>query len=266
MNFIDFRKAFDMIERNTIWKIMKHYGIPDKFVNIIRSFYEGMTCQVVHNSDLPTPYDVTTGVRQGCLLSPMIFLLVVDWIMKTTTDTYRGLKWTFTKRLEDLDFADGICLLSHNFQQMQEKTDRLHQTAQTTGLTINAKKTKSMRINTAITRPFTIQHEPIEDVSTFTNLGSITSISGGTEEDIRPRIGKARHVFITLRPIWKNKNIRLPTKLKLFNSNVISTLLYGSETWRHTKALDEKLKVFVNTCLRQILQIRWPETISNQDL
>ena len=61
-------------------------------------------------------------------------------------------------------------------------------------------------------------------------------------------------------PIWKIKNIRLPTKLKLFTSNVISTLLYGSETWRHSKALDEKLKVFVNTCLRQILQIRWPET------
>ena len=196
----------------------------------------------------------------------MIFLLVVDWIMKTTTDTPRGLQWTFTKRLEDLDFADDICLLSHNFQQMQEKTDRLHQIAQTTGLTINVKKTKSMRINNAITRSFTIQNEPIEDVSTFTYLGSITSISGGTEEDIRSRIGKARHVFTTLRPIWKNKNIRLPTKLKLFNSNVISTLLYGSETWIHTKALDEKLKVFVNTCLRQILQIRWPETISNQDL
>ena len=47
---------------------------------------------------------------------------------------------------------------------------------------------------------------------------------------------------------------------------MISILLYGSETWRHTKALDEKLNVFVNTCLRQILQIRWPETISNKDL
>jgi len=68
MNFIDFRKAFDMIERSTVWKIMKHYGIPNKF-NIIRSFYEGMTCQVVHNLDLSTPFDVTTGVRQRFLPS-----------------------------------------------------------------------------------------------------------------------------------------------------------------------------------------------------
>jgi len=97
INFIDFRKAFDMIERSTLWKIMKHYGIPDMFVNITHSFYEDMTCQVVHNSDLSTPFAVTTGVRQGCLLSPMIYFLVVDCIMKTTTDTPRGLQWTFTK-------------------------------------------------------------------------------------------------------------------------------------------------------------------------
>jgi len=96
-----------------------------------------------------------------------------------------------------------------------------------------------MRINTAITRPFTIQNEPIKDVSNFTYLGSITSTSGGTEKDFRSRIGKARHIFTTLKPIWNNKNMCLPTKLKLFNSNVIATLLYGSETWRHTKALGE---------------------------
>ena len=144
---------------------------------------------------------------------------------------------------------------------LQEKTDRLHKIAKTTGLTINVKKTKSMRINTAITRPFTIQNEPIEDVSNFTYLGSITSTSGGTEEDSRSRIGKARHVFT-------KAHLEHPsaTTLKLLNSNVISTILYVSETWIHTNALDEKLKVIVNTCLRQILQICCPETISNQDL
>ena len=73
INFIDLCKAFDMIKRSTIWKIMKHDGIPDKFVNNIRSFYEDMTCQVVLNSDISTPFAVTTGVRQGSLLSPMVF-------------------------------------------------------------------------------------------------------------------------------------------------------------------------------------------------
>ena len=230
MNFIDFRKAFDMIDRRMIWKIMKHYGIPEKFINIIRSFYEGMTCQVVHNSDLSPSFAVTTGVWQGCLLSPVIFLLVIDWVLKKTMGEPRGLQWTFTKRLEDLDFADDICLMSHTLQHIQEKTDRLQQTAESTGLAINTCKTKSMRINAAQNRPVTIQNSQVEEVTNFTYLGSVVSTSGGTEEDIRSRIGKAMYAFVTLRPIRKNSNISLPTKLKLFNSNVLTVLLYGSET------------------------------------
>ncbi|XP_053388037.1 uncharacterized protein LOC123543008 [Mercenaria mercenaria] len=111
-----------------------------------------------------------------------------------------------------------------------------------------------------------IEGEPIEDVPQFTYLGSEVSKTGGTEEDIRSRIGKARYAFITLKPIWDNRAIHLRTKIRLFNTNVKTVLLYGSETWRHTKALDKKLQVFINTSLRRILRIRWPERISNQEL
>jgi len=110
----------------------------------------------------------------------------------------------------------------------------------------------------------TEQH--IEDVEGFTYLESIISKTGGTEEDIKSWIGKARHVFVTLKPVWNNRNILLKTKLTIFNYNVGFVLVYGSETWMHTKALDSKLQVYVNTCLRQILRIRWPGTISNEEL
>ena len=56
------------------------------------------------------------------------------------------------------------------------------------------------------------------------------------------------------------------TKLRIFNTNVKSVLLYGSETWRTTKAISRKIQTFVNRCLRRILQIYWPDTISNEDL
>mgnify|MGYP007133290149 CR=1 FL=1 len=74
-------------------------------------------------------------------------------------------------------------------------------------------------------------------------------------------ISNPGHVSVTLKPVWNNRNILLKTKLTIFNSNVKSVLLYGSETWKHTKALDSKLQGFVKTCLRQILRIRWPDTI-----
>ncbi|XP_021366219.1 uncharacterized protein LOC110458685 [Mizuhopecten yessoensis] len=66
--------------------------------------------------------------------------------------------------------------------------------------------------------------------------------------------------------IWKARNITLNTKVRLFNSNVKDILLYGAETWKTTKELLHKPQVFINNCLRRILNIRWPEKISNQDL
>lgn len=94
-------------------------------------------------------------------------------------------------------------------------------------------------------------------------MGSIASETGGTDEGKTARIRKAQSTFSMLMPLWKEKCIRLQTKLRIFNTNVKSALLYGSETWRSTKLLTKKLQTFINKCLRKI---RWPEVISNEDL
>jgi hypothetical protein len=65
----------------------------------------------------------------------------------------------------------------------------------------------------------------------------------------------------TLRGIWKNKNIRIKTKLKICNSNVKAILLYGCETWKVTNSITQKLRSFINRCLRRILNVRWPDVI-----
>ena len=116
--FVDFQKAFDSVDRDVIWRLMYHYGLPPKFVTIIQQMYEDATCQVIHDGKLTEPFTVQTGVRQGCLLSPTIFLMVVDWVMRQSTAGRRtGIQWTFTRQLEDLDFADDIGLLSHRHQR-----------------------------------------------------------------------------------------------------------------------------------------------------
>ena len=120
--FVDFQKAFDSVDRGVIWRLMQHYGFPPKFISIIQQLYDNSNCQVIHDGKLTDTFQLQTGVRQGCLLSPTIFVLVVDWIMKqATSDKKTGIQWTFTKRLEDLDLADDISLLSHRHQDAQEK-------------------------------------------------------------------------------------------------------------------------------------------------
>ena len=100
----------------------------------------------------------------------------------------------------------------------------------------------------------------------FTYLGSKVSTSGDGEEEILVRISKASQAFASLRSTWRFKNIRQKTKIRFFKSNVLSTLLYGAESWKMTKTISHKLEVFQNKCLRRILHVYWPQTISNYEL
>ena len=90
ITFIDFVKAFDSLDRDSLWKLMRHYGIPEKFMAITKNTYEGMSCKVLHEGTLTDKIKVKTGMRQGCLLSPFLFLLAVDWIMKESTEGRRN--------------------------------------------------------------------------------------------------------------------------------------------------------------------------------
>ena len=264
---IDHEKAFDSVHRETLWKLLRHYGIPEKIISLIQNTYRGMSCKVLHAGQLSESFEVKTGVRQGCLLSPFLFLLVIDWIMKTTTKGKKnGIQWTLWTQLDDLDFADDLALLSHNYNQMQEKTTLLAGTSLGTGLRINKKKSNVMMINTSTNNTVTVEGEPIPGVNSFTYLGSILDKQGGTDGDVTARVGKARAAFIILKNIWSSKDIATATKVRLFNSNVKSVLLYGSETWRMTKRTLQKIQTFINSCLKRIFKIRWPIKIRNEEL
>ena len=143
-----------------------------------------------------------SGVRQGYLLSPLLFLVALDWVMRTAFDRKRGIQWTFTTSLEDLEFADDLALLSHRIQDMRDKTKALEVQGAKVGLKINATKTKLMRIGTKRGDGVLVAGGRIEEVDEFTYLESIVSKKRGTDEDIQVRIGKARQTFSMLRPIW----------------------------------------------------------------
>ena len=106
----------------------------------------------------------------------------------------------------------------------------------------------------------------MEDVEDFVYLGSNFNKEGGVEEDVKRRIQKAQQAFVGLGKIWPNASIVERTKLKIINSNVKSVPLYGLETWRLNKSTVRKLQSFHNRCLRRILNVHWPDTISNKDL
>ncbi|VDP50378.1 unnamed protein product [Schistosoma margrebowiei] len=139
---------------------------------------------------------------------------------------------------------------------MQEKTTSVAAASEAVSFSIHKGKNKILRNNTACPNPITIDGEDLEDVKTFTYLGSIIDEHDGSDADVKARIGKARAAYLQLRNVWNSRQLSTNTKVRIFNTNVKTVLLYGAETWRTTKAIIQKIQVFINSCLCKILRIR----------
>ena len=148
--FFDYEKPSDSIHRETLWRIMGSYGIPPKLVRMVQAMYKGSKCAVMDWGGKTGWFDIKSGVRQGCVMSGFLFLLVIDWVMrKTLSEGNTGIRWRFNKKLDDLDFTDDLALLSSTRRQLQLKNKRLSNASKRTGLKINITKTKVMRFNAA---------------------------------------------------------------------------------------------------------------------
>ncbi|VDP09756.1 unnamed protein product, partial [Schistosoma margrebowiei] len=186
INFIDYKKAFDGVDRTTLWKLLRPYGVPENIVSTIQNFCGGLNYGIAHRGQLTKSFEIKTGAKQGCLHSPYLFLLI---IMKTSlSEGKHGIQCTSMMQLDDLDFADDLTLLSQTQQQMQEKTTSVAATLAAVGHNIHKRKSKILRYNTECTNPITIDGEDLEDVQTFTYLGSIIDEQGGSDADVKARI------------------------------------------------------------------------------
>ena len=157
------------------------------------------SCNVKHSNET---FPIKSGVRQGCVMSSLLFSLTIDWVLKNAINqqTPRGIRWTLFTTLEDLDFADDIALVSHRYEDIQEKSTMLNNIARTVGLKTNTGKTKILTNNES-PQSVILDKEVLEKVEQFAYLGSILTSNGGTEEDIKSRLSKARGAFAMMKPI-----------------------------------------------------------------
>ena len=140
--FIDFRAAFDSVDREMMYKLMEHYGLPQKVVNVIRNSYEGVKCCVKTEGEKGQMFDVKTGVRQGDVWSPILFGLVINYVLANSVQG--GID--IGRCVADLDFADDVALLGVSDSEVQANLHRIESLAEAVGLMINVGKTKNMGV------------------------------------------------------------------------------------------------------------------------
>ncbi|XP_035668259.1 uncharacterized protein LOC118410592 [Branchiostoma floridae] len=174
---------------------------------------------------------------------------------------------TLNTKLADLDFADDIAALADRTQDLQPLVEDIGSSAGSIGLTISAQKTKNMLVGThPPPTSVIIDNNEVEVVENFTLIGSSMNDRGDMDKELDCRLGKASAAFNQLGKLWSSKKLSLGTKLRFYNSNVLSTLLYGCETWHMKSSQEKKLDVFDNKCLRKILGIRWDDFIPNTEV
>ncbi|VDP33137.1 unnamed protein product [Schistosoma mattheei] len=128
--------------------------------------------------------------------------------MKTSTSEGKhGKQWTARMQLDDLDFIDDLALLSHTQQQKQKKITSVASVSSAVGLNIHKGKTKILRYSTTCTNPIIIDGEALHDAKTFTYLVNMIDEQGGSDADLKARIGKARAAYLQLENIWNSKQV-----------------------------------------------------------
>ena len=149
---------------------------------------------------------------------------------------------------------------------MQQKTNDLYAKGGCLGFKIRTSKTKEIRMNSKSRELKTVHEGAIEAVNDFIYLESKMHADRDSEHDVKRRLSKACRAFSMLKNVWKSKKLSRNTKIRIFKSNVLSVPLYGCESRTITTTISCMFEVFQNRCLWRILNIFWPNTISNVKL
>ena len=292
IGFVDLRKAFDTVNREMLFGVLERFGCPPTFLHLVKALHTNNTATVRVGGELSEAFAVSMGVKQGCVLAPLLFnvFLLAVTILATSehaTEPNAGVKLRYRcdggafrlQRLRargrvsqvnvrDLQYADDAAVLARTPEELQTEMTQTNTQFSRMGLQMNKEKTEVMHRPTGQEQPAVIIDGSQLPVTTdFTYLGSIISNSGSIEREVTHRISRASAAFGCLKDrVYLNRHLKLSTKIRVYNAIVISTLLYGSETWPPYATHLRVLNKFHLQCLRKMLRITWRDKITNNEV
>jgi hypothetical protein len=144
MAFLDFSAAFDSVDRSMLWDLLRVAGVPRLYVDLIRSMYEKTKCRIKAYGRLSDAFQVRTGVRQGDVLSPLLFLRAIDYVIQKAAAPNDGVLLGEGIKAATAEYADDVALIGESVQQLQAHIDGFQAAAEFVGLSLNERKCKSI--------------------------------------------------------------------------------------------------------------------------
>uniref|UniRef100_A0A4W2GVQ8 RNA-directed DNA polymerase n=1 Tax=Bos indicus x Bos taurus TaxID=30522 RepID=A0A4W2GVQ8_BOBOX len=263
--FIDYAKAFDCVDHNKLWNILKEMGIPDHLICLLRNLYAGQEATVRTGHGTTDWFQIGKGVCQGCILSPCLFNLYAEYIMRNAglEETQAGIK-IGGRNINNLRYADDTTLMAESEEELKSLLMKVKVESEKVGLKLNIQKT--MIMTSGPITSWEIDGETVETVSNFIFLGSKITTDGDCSHEITRHLLLGRKVMTNLDNILKSRDITLPTKVRLIKAMVFPVVMYGCESWTVKKAERQRIDAFELWCWRRLLRVPWTARRYNQSI
>ena len=143
--FIDYTKAFDCVDHNKLWKFLKEMGIPDHLTCPLRNLCAGQEVAVRTGHGKTDWFQIGKEVCKGCILSPCLFNLHAEYIMRNAglDETQAGIKIA-RRNINNLRYADNITLMAESKEELKSLLIQVKEKSEKVGLELNIQKTKIM--------------------------------------------------------------------------------------------------------------------------
>ena len=252
ITFIDLQKAFDSVPREKVWKCLeRRYSIRGKLKKAIISLYDPCLCTVRTGYQNETWFNIESGVKQGSVISPLLFIAYMNEVTARFKEGYeqRG-------EGDVMIYADDIAVWSDSRQGIVEALERWQIVLTEAGLKMNVAKTEIMKVSRDQEEEeviVEISGNKIKNVTEVKYLGSVFSSQGNNKVEINDRIVQCTKTTGALYPILKDEHVPLRAKKVIFDSIITPTLTYGAETWTMNKRERSKIQATEMRTLRAIL-------------
>ncbi|KAI5728841.1 hypothetical protein M8J77_021978 [Diaphorina citri] len=266
--FIDYEKAFDNINHEKLIKILQKINIPKPDIRLIVSLYWGQNGKVRTSTGTSEEFQILKGVRQGCIISPLLFNVYAEQIIK---EAFQGVQLGISlngRIINNLRYADDLVLLANTKQDLVTLLENLHESSIKYNMKININKSKVMLVSKKANRrtpKIEIDNQTLEGVNNYKYLGANISSDGKSDDEIKRRIAIAKTSFWRHKEIMR-RNISRKTKLRLLQTYIFSVMSYGCESWTLKEETSRRINSFENWCYRRMLKVSWRDRITNCEI
>ena len=209
--FIDYTKAFDCVDQNKMWKILREMGITDHITYLLRNLYAGQEATVRTGDGTTDWFQIGKGVHQRYILPPCLFNFYAEYIMQNATmvEAQAGIKIA-RRNINNLRYADDTTLVAESEEELKNLLMKVKEKSEKAGLKLNIQKTKIMASGPITS--WEIDGETMETVRDFIFWGSKITADGDCNHEIRRCLLLGRKAMTNLESILKSRDITLPQR------------------------------------------------------